>query len=212
MNKLMLIVFLALAVAISGCAAAGENPASINQPQGSGDSGAGSPALNSGDLRWTASNHLPPGHFYLHLNAEQLQEKGIIPDLGFPVSATANRRPDGSILVIIVEELPNGNPTHPRTAIMIESHGFDFNYVFLGEEPINLDIHSVPVSAGVFDSGAPGIASFYATFEMDGISYSVSLPYYEAGDSGMDRLTEVVSTIIQNGPADLGALPSPTAA
>ena len=216
----MLIIFLALAVTIGGCAADSANPAVINgsqEPSNPGAQGnptetvqsAGTPALNGGELKWAANQHMPPGHFYLHLTAEQLREKNILPDLGFPVSATANYRPDGSILVIIVEKLPDGDNIHPRTTIMIESHGFDFSYVFLDEEPTNLYIHGVPVSVGVFDSAVPTIDSFYAAFEVDGISYSVNLPCYAEGDSGMHRLTEAVTAIIQNGPADFSALPHP---
>ena len=221
-NKLVLTVFLALAVAIGGCMAADANPAIINGAQEPGYPHAqsnltetapyaGAPALSE-DLIWTANNHMPPGHFYLHLSDEQLREKGILPDLGFPVSATANYRPDGSMLVIIVEVLPNGDAVHPRTTIMIESHGFDFGYIFIDEEPTIFNVQGIPVSAGMFDSAVPTIASFYAAFEMGGISYSVNLPYYAAGDNGMSRLTEVVSAIIQNGPADFTTLPEPPTA
>jgi len=159
-----------------------------------------------------------PGHFWHELTVEQLH--AILPNGGmnFPVSATAHYYGDGVLFdVSIIEIQPDGNATkfndvYMRTTIQISS-GAIFTCALFDYDPIISYVHDVPVTAGVFDRSFAGhvndIALYIANFELDGIAYRIQLNDSVAGGNGLNRLTEIVNTIIQNGTADLSILNNP---
>jgi len=73
-------------------------------------------------------------------------------------------------------------------------------------------VYGIPVAAGVFDNRYPpgdGLVGFIATFELDGMFYSINLMDEKVGERGPARLAEVVNTVIRNGPANLDILADP---
>ena len=160
-----------------------------------------------------------PGHFWHELTAEQVH--AVLPNggVGFPVSATAHYYDDGVLFdVSIIEIQPDGstakfNDLFMRTTIQI-SPGAIFTCALFDYDPVISYVHGIPVTAGVFDRNFAGYANdnaalYIANFELSGISYRIQLNDSAAGDSGQNRLTEIVNTIIQNGVADLSVLESP---
>jgi len=94
-------------------------------------------------------------------------------------------------------------------------HDFIFDNTFMNTfsaDTVISYVYDIPVTAGIFDNRYPpgdGLAVFIATFELDGIFYSVVLLDEKDGQRGPARLTETVNTIIRNIPANLDALSDP---
>ena len=161
-----------------------------------------------------------PGLFWHPVTTEQLPH--ILPDLGFPVSATVSYYTsqtygEGTLYEVSVTEVtPDGATAifgqfYTRTRIQIAPAPI-FSCAIIGYDPVFSYVHGVRVSAGVADWVGvmdDNVALFTANFEVGGVYYRISLYDYADGDNGLNRLTEIVNTIIVNGPADLSVLADP---
>ena len=162
--------------------------------------------------------YMPPsrifidGHFWHDLTSEQLV--AVLPDLGFPVVATAHYYGDGRLFEVnIAEMLPGGDTAiigefYPQTIIRVSPIGISRGYL-MDYEPIISNVHGVAVTAGVFDRGVfdDGILLFFAYFEIDGIFYGIDIHDYAT--RGQERLAAIVNAIILGGAADLSGLADP---
>ena len=150
-----------------------------------------------------------PGSFFSDVTAEQLQ--ALLPDLGFPVVATATYRNDGSLFEVTAVDNSDNIALWPAS-VRISTQPVYFGFIYENYQPVVSYVHGVAVTAGVIEGiGIPedGIAQYIATFEMDGVFYGVNLFDYAAGDDGLNRLTYIVNAIIQHGAADLDVLYRP---
>jgi len=170
-----------------------------------------------GEAIGVAARSLPNQFFWHELTPEQLQ--AVLPDLGFSVTACAYYfSSDNSLFEVSIRKLaPCGN--------VVTFNDFFFNVAFIriaptslynwalfDIEPVVSYVHGIPVTAWVnidFGIADSGMAQFFASFVLDGISYDIAVHDYAGGEDGPNRLTEIVNTIILNGPADLSVLADP---
>jgi len=159
-----------------------------------------------------------PGHFSHDVTPRQLQ--AILPDLGFPITGTVSYYRsdyrDDALFDIIIYETQGGyiarfNEVFIRTTIRIAPRPIFTCAIIEYESEISY-VSGIPVTAGVFDrmsDWAGDTALYIAYFEMDSVFYRIQLYDYTQGDSGLNRLTEIVNTIILNGAAYLTVLDNP---
>ena len=162
-----------------------------------------------------------PSPIFRALSDEQLQT--ILPNLGFHALATARYSGiDGSFAVLEVREtLPSGEIAmygiSPFTTIYVSQgnkpllfsheYGYSFDRFSLNDRPVTSYIHGTPVIAILLDFERVELpALYYATFKLDDIIYVLELSDSTIDDGGLNRLTEIISTIIKNGGANLNTL------
>ena len=147
--------------------------------------------------------------FWHEATPEQLQ--ATLPYLGFPVSAVAEYHAEGNLLLVRASKI--SSPQYSDT--MIEQVviqiapreiGTGFMYDF---EPSTSYVHGVAVVAAVLYNHINGGNLYIATFMLGDIGYSVRVFEDIHEDNGLDRLTEIVNTIIQHSPADLSVFADP---
>jgi hypothetical protein len=154
-----------------------------------------------------------PGHFWHELTAEQ--KAAVLPGFSFPISATAHYRGDGSLFQVAAHETDaNGgtkmfNDLYTMTKILFAPDEVIDDVVY-EYDPKTSDVGGIPVVAGVFDWEInDGVALYIASFKIDGIAYNIKLYDSDNGRNGLDRLTELVNTIIRNGTPDVSVLSDP---
>ncbi|MCL2286598.1 MAG: hypothetical protein FWC32_09585 [Firmicutes bacterium] len=158
-----------------------------------------------------------PQHFWHDATPEQL--RAILPDLGFSVTATVSYYGEYAALfdVSIIETEPYGgeiarfDDVFIRTWMRIGPRPI-FSCAIFDFDPVVSYVHGIPVTAGVHDrmsDWAAHVAIYIAYFEINGVFYRIQLYDYAEGDGGVNRLTEIVNTIIVNGPADLSVFADP---
>jgi len=146
------------------------------------------------------------------LDAEQVQ--AFLPDLGFPVSVNAYY--DGATgsfnNVQITEVLPNAFSS--RATITIRRSDTTLEYRLshirdgtwsdyrLSHEPIISYVSGVPVFAIMieYERHEGNVDTYHsAYFVLDGFYYSIRLDPFTTGEDGLNRLAEMISTIIRDG-------------
>lgn len=170
--------------------------------------------LNRIDSQMSASRIFVDGHFWHELTNEQT--RALLPDLRFPISATAHYFGNGTLFDVVVAELTSSggaamvDELYLRTVIRF-APGAIVSCAIYNYEPVESEIYDVPVVAGMLDVGIlnDGITLYVATFIIGEIAYSIELYDNETGESGLNRLTEIVSAIIRNGSMDLSILDNP---
>ena len=171
--------------------------------------------LNKADSQLSAEIYIP-GHFWYELNSEQLD--AVFPDFPLALTATANYRGDGSLYNVMAYEVAADgdlafyNEYYPSAIIEVigEGGGGMGDVVYYGYEPATSDVAGVSVTAGVFDfKENDGIALYIASFILEGVAYNIHLHDNDIGNSGVDRLTQIVNDIIFYGAADLSVLNDP---
>lgn len=160
---------------------------------------------------------VPGGQTFAHdVTDEELEH--ILPDLGFPVFARATYLYDGTLFGVIAGETCIDGETvifgdiYMRTLIHISPSDISPRPIFYGFEPVISYVYDIPVEAGVLENIGimeDDVALFTASFVLEGIYYSVSTHDYISSESAVARLTEMVNTIIRNGPADLSIISDP---
>jgi len=171
-------------------------------------------ALNQATSYTAVSRRFIEGHFWYDLTVAQKQ--ALLPNLGFPVQATAHYYGSGRLFEINIHEITySGETAHigefyrPRTMIRLSPDGIFWGVLF-DYEPIVSYIHGVAVTAAVFnpaDTANDGIYMYFADFQLGGVFYSVRI--YDHSDYGADRLMSIVTALIQNGGMDLTILHNP---
>lgn len=168
--------------------------------------------LNKADAQIAASIYIP-GHFWYELTHEQL---GLVfPDLPLSVTAAAHYRGDGSLFNITAYEASDDgsaarfNELYTLTEIQIAPDEIVEDVIYEYEAQTS-DVYGVPVVAGVFYGNEnDGTALYIASFKLDGTSYYIKLHDSDKGESGFNRLTEIVNSLIKGGAADLSVLNNP---
>ena len=169
--------------------------------------------LNNVDSQMSASRIFIDGHFWHELTNEQLQ--ALLPDFGFPVSATANYYGDGSLFSIVLYEVSDNGDAAMHNEFFIRTEiqfapGAIISCAIYDYEPIESYVSGVPVVAGALDfEPNDGVALYIASFKLDGIAYEIKLHDNDTGYDGVNRLTALVNEIIRNGAVDLSVLGDP---
>ena len=176
--------------------------------------------FNTSDSMRRADRSWAFGVFDYDLTDEQLDTvfpnfHAMNPDIMLAANAFYGK--DGTLLsVTAVETLTPGRMDTPalysyytRTEIQLGQGEIIEDCVVLYEDtPQVSEVYGVFVTAYMieFDS-ADGVVFFQAEFTVDNIAYRVKM--YDNREDGQKRMTQMVNTLIGNGPADLAVLADP---